>query len=254
MADGVISVTWTRDAKRNAISFEMFDLLEDSLRALETQDELRVLVIRAEGRYFTSGKDIAELRTDLGIGSDGVIWGSTIRRQYREEAKHDLFDRLESVEKPVVMAIQGACFGMGVEMSASCDFRLASDAAVFALPEVPNLAVIPGSGGISRLVRLLGPSWTKWMVMAGEQVSAEQALGMGLVQAVYPAAAFDEAVTAFAKKLAAMPREALGVSKIAIDTAAEVDRRTARELDRMAQTLLFQSEEYRAKLQQFMSK
>ena len=252
--DGVITVTWTRDAKRNAINFEMWDIFEGAVSALETQDDLRVLVIRAEGRFFTAGTDISGMRANLGEGTDGVIRGSNIRRDYRIEAKHDLFDRLEAVEKPVVLAAHGPCFGSGIEMGASCDFRLAADTAVFSLPEVPNLAVIPGSGGISRLVRLLGPQWTKWLVMGGETISAEQALAIGLVQAVYPAAKFDEAVTAFAKRLAAMPREALGLAKVAIDTAAEVDRRTARELDRLAQTLLFQSAEYRAKVDQFMNK
>ena len=253
-ADGVITVTWTRDEKRNAINLEMWGIFEEAVAALETRDDLRVLVIRAEGRFFTAGTDISGMRANLGEGTDGVIRGSNIRRDYRIEAKHDLFDRLEAVEKPVVLAVHGPCFGSGIEMGASCDFRLSSDAAIYALPEVPNLAVIPGSGGISRLVRLLGPQWTKWLVMAGETVSAEQALAMGLVHAVYPAAEFDDAVRAFAIKLAGMPREALGIAKVTIDTAAEVDRRTARELDRLAQTLLFQSAEYRAKVDQFMGK
>ena len=254
VADGVISVTWTRDAKRNAINTEMWEILEGAVSDLESEDELRVLVIRAEGRFFTAGTDITTMRANLGEGTDGVVRGSNIRREYRLDAKHDLFDRLETVEKPVVLAVHGPCFGAGIEMGASCDFRLAADSAVFALPEVPNLAVIPGSGGISRLVRLLGPQWTKWLVMAGETITAEQALAIGLVQAVYPAEEFDDAVTAFATKLVAMPREALGIAKIAIDTAAEVDRRTARELDRLAQTLLFQAPEFRAKVDGFVAK
>ena len=83
--------------------------------------------------------------------------------------------------------------------------------------------MIPGSGGISRVTRLVGPHWGKWLAF-GEEVSAELALTMGLVHAVYPAESFRERVTAFARKLAALPSEAAGVTKTAVDIAASVDR------------------------------
>src|SRR5438093_7237230 len=190
--DGVVTVTFARDAKMNAVTPEMFEVLADALRDLGDRDDLRVIVIAAEGRYFTSGLDDASLRPNVGEGTDGVIRGSNIRRQYRAEAHHDLFDQIEEVEKPVVLAAHSHCFGVGIELGVSCDFRLASDAATFMLPEVANLAVLPGSGGISRLTRLVGPHWARWLAMAGERVDAHQALVMGLVHAVYPAAEFPE--------------------------------------------------------------
>jgi enoyl-CoA hydratase len=251
---GIVTVTFTRDDKRNAISPEMFGVLERALDALETRDDVRVMVIRAEGRFFTSGVDIAGLQGNLGEGTDGVVRASNMRRDYRRQANHDLFDRFEAVEKPIVLAPHAACMGVGVEFGVSCDFRLASENATFSLPEVPNLAVIPGSGGISRLTRLVGPHWAKWLAMAGETITAERALAIGLVHAVYPAADFDAAVDAFATKLAGLPREAVGVAKVAIDIAADVDRRTAREFDRMAQTSLFASAEYRERVDRFMNK
>lgn len=243
-ADGIITITWTRDDKLNAVSSEMFDVLESAVADLETRDDLRVLLLTAEGRYFTAGVDISTLGGDVGVGTDGVRRGSTLRHQYRVRARHDLFDRIESVEKPVVLAAQGPCVGVGIELGASCDFRLASERATFSLPEVANLAVIPGSGGVSRLTRLVGPHWAKWLAMAGETVDAAQALAMGLVHAVYPDAEFASRASAFAARLAAMPREALGVAKVAVDAAAEVDRRTARDLDRLAQTVLMTSPEH----------
>lgn len=253
-SDGIVTVTFTRDDKRNAVSRPMFDLIDQAVAALEERDEVRVMVIRSEGRYFTSGVDISTMQGNLGEGTDGVVRGSNMRRDYRKQANHDLFDRLEQVEKPVVMAIHGPCLGVGVEMGSSCDFRLATTNATFSLPEVPNLAVIPGSGGISRLTRLVGPHWAKWMAMAAEPITAERALAIGFVHAVYAPEEFDAAVLAFATKLAGLPREAVGVAKVTIDAAAEVDRRTARELDRMAQTVLFSSPEYMAKVNQFLSK
>jgi enoyl-CoA hydratase len=252
-ADGVVTVTFTRDEKLNAVSAGMFSLLEGAVTDLAERDDLRVLVITAEGRFFTAGVDIADMQGQLGQGTDGVVRGSNIRRQYRMRAHHDLFDELEQIEKPIVLAVQGPCMGVGVELGVSCDFRLASDAATFGLPEIPNLAVLPGSGGISRLTRLVGPHWARWLAMAGETVDAHQALTIGLVHDVYPAAEFPERVQAFARRLAGLPREAAGLAKVAIDAAASVDRRTAREIDRLAQTLLFESPEFRDRVEAFSS-
>lgn len=253
--DGVLTVTFTRAGKLNAVGAEMFDLLRHALQALVQRDDLRVLLITGEGPYFTAGFDITEMITQtLGEGTDGVIRGSTMRYQYRAQARHDFFDELEQVEKPVVLAAQGHCMGVGIEMGVSCDFRLASDDATFGLPEVGNLALIPGAGGVSRLTRLVGLHWAKWLVMAGETIGAHQAQAIGLVHAVYPAAEFADRAAAFAKKLAGQPREALAVAKMAIDTAASVDRRTARDFDRMAQTTLFLSSEYQDRVHAFQQR
>jgi enoyl-CoA hydratase len=136
-------------------------------------------------------------------------------------------------------------------MGVSCDFRFAAEGVTFWLPEVQNLASMPTSGGISRLTRIVGPHWTRWTAMASERVDADQALAIGLVHAVYPAGEFAERVQAFARKLAGMPREALGVAKVAIDTADTVDRATARVFDRFSQTLLFTSDEFKDRVNSF---
>jgi enoyl-CoA hydratase len=243
---GVITVTFTRPDKRNAISPVMFTVLEEAVRDLADDPAQRVLVITGSGPYFTAGMDIASLGP--------VAAGAAGRRQYRQQAHHDLFDELEQIEKPIVLAAQGPCVGVGVELGVSCDFRLASDAATFALPEVANLAVLPGSGGISRLTRLVGPHWARWLAMAGQTVDAHRALDIGLVHAVYPTATFAEEVQTFARHLAGLPAEAVGLAKIAIDAAASVDRRTAREFDRLAQSALFQSPDYLARVNAFLDK
>jgi enoyl-CoA hydratase len=250
-AGGVVTITLTRDDKLNAVSGPMFELLEEAVTDLEERDDLRVLLITGEGRYFTSGVDITTMPPDLGQDAQGVVWGSRLRRQYRVAARHDLFDRIEEIEKPVILAAQGPCVGVGLELGASCDFRLASTRTTFSLPEVENLAVIPGSGGVSRLTRLVGPHWAKWLAMAGMKVGAEQALTIGLVHAVYPDDEFAASVQAFATRLASRPTEAIGVAKVVIDAAAEVDRRTARELDRIAQTVLMTSSDYLDRLAAF---
>jgi enoyl-CoA hydratase/carnithine racemase len=248
---GIITLTFTRDDKRNAIDGEMFELLEQAVHDLADDDAHRVLVITGEGRYFTAGVDITTMAPDVGRGTDGVVRGATMRRQYRRDARHDLFDEIEQIEKPVVLAAQGPCLGLGVELGVSCDFRLASDTATFALPEIQNLAVLPGSGGISRLVRVIGPHWARWIAMAGQSVDAQAAMAMGLVHAVYPHEEFAERVQAFARHLVSLPREAVGLAKVAIDAAVNMDRRTARDFDRLAQTTLFQSADYTERVAAF---
>lgn len=127
-----------------------------------------------------------------------------------------MFDEFESIEKPIVVAHQGPCLGAALEMSLSCDFRLAARGARYALPEI-EFGALPGCGGISRLTRVAGPHWARWLVMAGEQVTADQALAMGIVHAVYPDDTFDSRARAFCARLAGLPYEALGLAKLSIE-------------------------------------
>ena len=243
--DGVLTLTFTRDHKLNAVTDEMLDVMREAVGDLGDDESTRALVITAEGRYFTAGRDIGQMGThpDSGVA---------LRRNYRR--LHELFDELERLEKPIVLAAQGPCLGIGVEMASSCDFRLASERAIFGLPEIPNLAVLPGSGGISRFTRLVGPHWARWVAMAGENVSAEQALHMGFVHQVLPEDGFPDAVQTWVRKLITNSPEALGLAKIAIDAAVDSDRRTARHIDRIANTQLMQTREHLDKIEAFKSK
>jgi enoyl-CoA hydratase/carnithine racemase len=242
-AGGVLTLTFTRDAKLNAVSPPMLDALRGAVADLASDAALRVLVISGEGRYFTAGMDVRLSGPALGLAGGPGTPGSEFRRNYRN--LHLLFDEIEAIEKPVVLAAQGPCLGVGVELGVSCDFRLASTRATFGLPEVPNLGVLPGSGGISRLTRLVGPHWARWLAMAAQTVDADEALRIGLVHRVIPEADFPAEVAAFAAHLAALPGEAVGLAKLAIDAAADSDRTTARNVDRIANTLLVLSDEHR---------
>lgn len=244
-ADGIITLTFTRDHKLNAVSDEMVDVIRAAVADLADDEANRALVITAEGRYFTAGKDIGQ------IGAQSAS-GVALRRDYRR--LHELFDEMERIEKPVILAAQGPCLGVGVEMGSSCDFRFASERATFGLPELPILAVLPGSGGISRFTRLVGPHWARWVAMAGENVSAELALTMGFVHRVLPEEGFHDAVQAWVHKLIALSPEALGLAKITIDAAVDSDRRTARHIDRMANTQLLHTQEHLDKIEAFKNR
>jgi enoyl-CoA hydratase len=135
----------------------------------------------------------------------------------------------------------------------SCDFRFATPTAEFGLPQV-HLGAIAGSGGMSRLTRLIGPAWGKWMAMAGKRVSGEQAQQIGLVNAVFPAETFPQEVRAFCQDLITVPAEVLGVAKLAIDMYADVqDRTVQRHMDRLLVTGTMDSPEFIARTARFAS-
>jgi enoyl-CoA hydratase len=227
-------------------------MLRDAVDQLGNSESVRVLVITAEGRHFTAGMDINSIDYSTSAGDDGQRYGSLLRRNYRQ--LHLLFDEIESIEKPVVLAAQGPCRGFGVELACSCDFRLASSNASFILPEVENLGVLPGSGGISRLTRLVGPHWARWIAMAGREVDADTARMIGFVHEIYPPESFNEDVSAFARSLVALPGEVIGLAKIVIDAAANIDRTTARDFDRVANTQLLFSEQHLQMVRGFKDK
>jgi enoyl-CoA hydratase/carnithine racemase len=249
--DGILTVTLDRQAKHNAINREMTATLWRAVRALGDRDDLRCLVITGVGPYFTSGTDLAEPVGDRpgDPTTEHLHPGWNFRRNYRDF--HLLYDEIEAVEKPVIMAAQGICLGGGVEIGVSCDFRFCTPQAQFGVPEV-HIGVIAGSGGTSRLTRLVGPAWGKWMAMAGQRVDASQAKAIGLVHDIYPAETFLDEVYAFCQKLIAIPAEALGVAKLAVDMYADIsDRSAQRTIDRLLVSGLMQSPELLERTRRF---
>jgi enoyl-CoA hydratase len=230
--DGVVVVTLARPLKRNAMTIAMREVLFGAVDDLRDRDDLRVLLIRAQGPVFTAGLDIREHHERF-PATRGM---QEFRRDYRRNI-HRHLDEMEAVEKPVVMAIDGMCLGLGLEMAGAVDFRLATTRATFGLPEV-DMGIIAGSGGTSRIVRLCGVGWAKWLGMAGEQIDAETALKAGLVQAVWDTERFDERVMDFCLRLAGKSADAVGVAKLAIDLCADLDRAGGRNVERLANTPL----------------
>lgn len=244
-SDGILTITFTRDDKLNAISPEMTDTLWAGADRLARDEELRVLVLAAEGRFYTAGIDLTAPSP-----SDAPDYREFRRRYARH---HALYDAFEAVEKPVILAAQGPCLGAGLEMAGSVDFRFASPDAYFQLPEVA-LGTIAGSGGTSRVTRLVGPAWGKWLAMANQKVTAERALAIGLVHDVHPADELAARVHEFAVGLTRLPDQALGAAKLAVDMVADTDRRTARDIERVVNTSLIFGEEYAAARDRFLTR
>jgi enoyl-CoA hydratase len=235
--DGVAIVTLNRPDKLNAINEEMREVIWTAVDDLRDRPDLRVLLIRAQGRYFTAGVDIAE-----GSGGAENTRKTMIetRRDYRR-GMHVHLDEFEAVEKPIVMAIHAPCLGLGVEMAGACDFRLAAESARFGLPEI-NIGVIAGSGGTSRFTRLCGIGWSKWLSVAGEQIDARTAMMAGFVQAVYPDDSFEDEVWAFCQRIQQRPAEVQGVAKLAVELCYDLDKQQARHVERIVNTPLMMAD------------
>lgn len=231
--DGVLEFTFNRPEKGNAITHEVFAALGEAVNDLANRDDLRVMLIRATGRFFCVGVDISVMSIPYLHGST-----SAFRHTYKTNGRHDVYDAMEAVEKPIVVAHHAACLGGGLEMSLSCDFRLAGRSASYGLPEM-NLGMIAGSGGISRLTRLVGPHWARWLAMTTESINAERALDIGLVHEVLDDQDLDERARAFALKLAKQPREAMAMAKLAIDLTTDLGRAQGRNVERLANSALY---------------
>jgi len=244
--DGVLELVLNRPQKGNAITAEILRGLLDGANELATRSDLRVLLIRSTGRFFSAGADVASLKADDAEGSP-----ARFRRIYSSGpfSFQRVGDAFEAVEKPVVVAHHAACFGGALELSLSCDFRLAAVEATYSLPEVA-MGLLPGSGGTSRLTRLVGSHWARWLVMAGETIDAQQALGMGLVHAVYPKDTLEEEARRFCRRLASRPPEALAAAKLAVELSVDLDRAQARNIERIANSYLFFGAEHQDKMAQ----
>lgn len=207
----------------NVVTFETRRRMQELFAEIDADGGVRVVVIRGAGENFTSGGDIAGFMevepfglTDLG---------------------HDITAPARS-PKPVIAAIDGYCFGVGLELALAADIRVAARRAQFALPEM-NLGMIPGSGGTQRLARLIGLSRAKYHVMTGTRFSASQAADWGLVSELADDADGLTSVTeALVTKLLGFSAAALRTAKEVLDRGTDGPLSTGIELERKSYSML----------------
>ena len=168
---GVATITLDVPGKFNRVSMNARDELRGVFEKLDRDDQVRFVVLRGEGEAFTAGGDIP-----------GFLQRST----WDVSRLADNVAAPERCTKPVIAALHGYCFGVGLELALACDFRLAADDLQLGFPEV-TIGMIPGSGGTQRLARLVGLGRAKDIVMRGRRVAADEALALGLVTEVVPA-------------------------------------------------------------------
>jgi enoyl-CoA hydratase/carnithine racemase len=251
--DGPILIcTLNRPEKLNALSSHLFRIFEEALHRFRDTPELTVMLIRAKGRYFSAGADLFESR-DKDPDMTLIRTATAIREHHRLRLNgmHRIYDEMEHVEKPIVVAHHAPCVGGGLELSLSCDFRLAAKSAHYHFPE-GRQGVVAASNGVSRLTRICGPHWARYMLMAEKIVPAERALIMGLVHEVFPDESFEDDVMAFCRELAQQNGEVMGAAKIAIELATDVGPDQARHVERLANSALMLNPSYVAGVEAYL--
>lgn len=180
-------ITISREKALNALNSQVLDELNETLDAVNLE-EVRCLILTGAGaKSFVAGADIGEMSTLT--KAEGEAFG---------KKGNDVFRKLETFPIPVIAAVNGFALGGGCEISMSCDIRICSDNAVFGQPEV-GLGITPGFGGTQRLARLVGPGMAKQMIYTARNIKADEALRIGLVNAVYT----QDELMAAAEKMAA---------------------------------------------------
>lgn len=193
-------LTLNRPDKLNAFTEQMNIEIGQALKEAAKNPEIRSLVITGAGRAFCSGEDLGS------IGQE-TNHGEILRKRYNPMVK-----QLASLEKPVIAAINGVAAGAGLSLALACDFRLISEKASLVEAFI-HIGLIPDSGNLYYLPRLVGQAKALELAVLGEKISAEEAKSIGLVTKVVAVDSWEEEVSAFAEKLAKMPTKAIGLIK-----------------------------------------
>lgn len=195
--DGIATVTLDRPEKLNAWSWEASRQLGQRADQIRFDDNVRVVVVRGEGRAFCAG-------VDLGMPEDRVTGRSPAEkvRNYYEGIRwvHERFHAFADLPQPIVVAVHGYCLGFGFELALMADIRVAADDAVFALPEA-QVGVSVDAGGDLRLAREVGAGWAKLLALTGRRLDAATAERLGIVQSVVPREALDDTALQIAREI-----------------------------------------------------
>lgn len=237
---GVIKIT--RPQALNALNSQILEELEEVLKSIE-KNNLGCLVITGEGkRAFAAGADIGQMKN----------FSQKEAYEFAEKGKK-VFQLLEDFSAPVVGAINGYALGGGCELALCCDIRICSDTAVFGQPEA-GLGIIPGFGGTQRLARLVGAAKAKEMIYTGANIGAEEALRIGLVNAVYPLEDLERQSDLLAEKIAKNSSIAVKNCKKAINEGLERDLVNGMEKENCLFADCFEKKDQRERMQAFLEK
>ena len=239
--DGAVATIRLDRPPMNALNAELQDDLKAVAAEVSRRSDIRAVVLYGGQKIFAAGADIKEM-ADL----------SSTDMVQRSGALQSSFTAVARIPKPVIAAVTGYALGGGCELALTADLRIAADDAKFGQPEI-LLGLIPGAGGTQRLPRLVGPAIAKDLIFTGRMVDATEALAIGLVNRVVPAADTYSEAAALAQRLARGPAYALRAAKEAIDRGLETDLDTGLEIERIQFAALFATEDRTIGMRSFVA-
>jgi enoyl-CoA hydratase len=241
--ESIGTVTINRPQSLNALNEEVYKELYELFEEIEGDRDVRVIILTGSGnKAFVAGADIADLASRNTIDIRSLV-----------ARGRKACDRIDSLSKPVIAAINGFVLGGGCELAMCCDLRIASENAKFGQPEI-NLGIIPGAGGTQRLTRLIGMTRAKELIYTGDIIDAGTALNMGLINKVVPADRLMDEAKAIARKLLSKSSVALYLAKAAINGGANMDLASGLDLEAQCFTLCFATEDQKEGMAAFMQK
>ena len=239
VADGVGTIRLDRP-KMNAISIQVQEEIRAAAAEATDRDDVRAVVVYGGERVFAAGNDVKEMAA--------MSYADMVKRSGPLQSAVTAVAR---IPKPVVAAVTGYALGGGCELALAADVRIAADDATFGQPEV-LLGIIPGAGGTQRLTRLVGPSRAKDLIFTGRFVKADEALAIGLVDRLVPAASVYDEALAWARQFSGAAALALRAAKESIDRGLEVDLETGLEIERQQFATTFATADRSAGMQSFI--
>ena len=214
--DRVAIVTINRPEVRNAVNNDVLEGLAEAAENVLAQTEIRAVIVTGAGdRAFSAGLDLKA----ASAGGAGTVLTRASRSEFETlQVAGRGYMAIEALPVPVIAAINGYCLGMAFELALVCDIRLASETAIFSIPEV-QLGTIPDFGGTQRLTKLVGAGKAKELIFTGRRIDAAEALRIGLVQHVYPLNGLMGEAIKLAQEIAAIAPPLIQGAKRAINVA-----------------------------------
>jgi enoyl-CoA hydratase/carnithine racemase len=240
-----LDIVLNRPDERNALTFQAWDELAEVMTEVENRDDLRVITLTGAGPAFCAGVDFGAIGKSLEV--ERGSYPSFIRRWANTV---DLFER---VPQTTVVAINGPVIGAGLELALACDVRIASDSAVFAMPQL-QMGIVPDVGGTSRLARATGEAFAKDMILTARIVTADEALQAGIVSRAVPADTIAKELDSIAAGIERLPWPSAYFASVAIDAGPRLDPRRAADIEAIADQVMLRQDEVWTRISEFMAK
>jgi enoyl-CoA hydratase len=233
-------ITLNRPKAMNALNNQLMTEVMDALDAFDQDDDIGAMVITGSEKAFAAGADIKEM-------------ADRSAKEMMDTNHIAVFGRIRSVEKPVIAAVSGWALGGGCELALSCDMIIASDSSKFGLPEV-TIGVMPGAGGTQRLTHAVGKAIAMEMILNNRTLSAQEALGFGMVNRVVPVSDFLNEALKLADEIASRAPIAVRAAKKMVNASYELSLTDGLAEERQTFYKLFDTEDQKEGMQAFVEK
>lgn len=249
-AEGVLTITLNRPEVYNAFNAQMGIELGAALRSAQRDDAVRCIVLTGAGKAFCSGQDLQDIRDRYGTtpGSKPLDFGGHLRQNY-----NPIIQRLRTIEKPVVAAVNGVAAGAGASFAFACDLRVCARSATFVMAFV-HVGLVPDSGATLTLLQHVGYGRAAELCFLGEKLLAEEALRYNLVNRVVDDDKLAEATRELATRLAALPTRAIGLTKRALARAWRAELEDQLEYEAFVQQTAGNTADHREGVLAFLEK